>query len=343
MATRSRFVNELAGIRRRRARATWASMAPLAVLLYALLQLPLQAQDFGEWSAARSVDPLRQLGVNTPVNDGCPIEGPDERMLFFASNRDPRSSDPHARKDLDIWVAYRDSEGSPWLAPEPLPVPVNTGAQEFCPTPLPGNQLLFVSTRTNNCGGSANADIYYTRLHLHQGRWAEPVPLPCTINSPFEEFSPSLVEDDGMAVLFFSSNRTSGAAGVHRIYSSVRQPDGSWGEAQPVDELNIGPSNARPNVRRDGLEIFFDSNAEGTFDIYTATRTHILGEWSAPTQPTDVNDPMHQETRASLSRDGSRLYFGSTRANPVLGGVDGDIFVSTRSGPDPGRGRGAGH
>ena len=55
--------------------------------------------------------------------------------------------------DLDIWVAYRASEDNLERI-ERLPVPVNTGANEFCPTPLPGNRLLFVSTRTSACSGT---------------------------------------------------------------------------------------------------------------------------------------------------------------------------------------------
>ena len=40
---------------------------------------------------------------------------------------------------------------------------------------------------------------------------------------------------------------------------SVQQPDGSWGTATLVNELNAaGASDARPNVRKDGLEIVFD-------------------------------------------------------------------------------------
>jgi hypothetical protein len=85
------------------------------------------AQNFGPWSPAVSVDPGRS-GINTTVNDGCPIEAPDGNTLFFASNR---------AGDLDIWVASRHSDDGPWGEPERLPSPVNrVGSGEFCPTPL---------------------------------------------------------------------------------------------------------------------------------------------------------------------------------------------------------------
>ena len=294
---------------------------------------PASAQNVHEWSAAVSVDPSRQQGVNTSVNDGCPVEGPDAHILFLATNRIPGAP---GTKDLDIWVAYRDGEGHPWASAEPLPAPVNTAAMEFCPMPLPGNQLLFVSTRLNACGGGNDADIYYSRQRMSPLGWTEPVPLPCDavtgINSPFEEFSPSLVQTDGRTFLYFSSNRSSGVAGAHKIYSSELLPDGTWTPAQPVDKLNSdGFSDARPNVSRDGLEIVFDSNRAGTFDVYIATRGSLDAEWSTPKRlPADVNSDTADETRPSLSRDGLRMYFGSTRANAVLGGSGGDIYVSTR-------------
>jgi Tol biopolymer transport system component len=209
--------------------------------------------------------------------------------------------------------------------------PVNSASNDFCPTPLPGNQLLFVSARANTCGGAGNnPDIYYTRLHPVLG-WLPLRHLGCDVNSGSEEFSPSLVEAEGQSMLFFSSNRADGVN--HRIYMSLQQSDGSWGPATSVDELNVpGAYDARPNVRKDGLEIVFDSNrAGGAPDIYTATRSSVFEPWSAP-QPLGPNvNTASAETRASLSRDGTRLYFGSNRPGSVANSVD--IYVSTRSGP----------
>ena len=183
-------------------------MTGLAVMLQVVLcASTARGQNFGEWSTAVSIDPNRLL-VNTSANDGCPIEAPDGLTLFFASNRDVGKPLP----DLDIWVAYRASEDESWSEIERLPDPVNTDANEFCPTPLPGNRLLFVSTRPSACfDGITTADIYLTRHHPVHG-WLEPEPL-CGVNSPAEEFSPSFIEADGVTMLYFSSNR----AGLHKI------------------------------------------------------------------------------------------------------------------------------
>lgn len=322
----------------RHRRSKRVALAAIVAMLQVVPHDPTAfAHDGPQWSRAVSVDPERQNGVNTNVNDGCPIEAPDGHMLFLASNRIPGSA---GTKDLDIWVAYRASEDHPWGDPEQLPAPINTGANEFCPTPLPGHQLLFVSTRANECGTGNDPDIYYTRLRMSPLGWTDPVPLACDvdgINSPSEEFSPSLVQAEGRTLLFFSSNRETGTPGVHKIYSSRLLSDGTWTPARTIDELSSSMSDARPNVRADGLEIVFDSNRNGTYDIYVATRHRITARWSSPRRlNAAVNSDSADETRPSLSRDGTRLYFGSTRANAELGGAGADIYVSTRSRPGQG-------
>ena len=316
----------------RRRRSTCVTAVAIAAVLQAVFPISTTfAHERQSWSRAVSVDPARLNGVNTNVNDGCPAEAPDGHMLFLASNRDPAAPTPG---DLDIWVAYRETDDAPWGAPEALPDPVNTGANEFCPTPLPGNQLLFVSTRANECGPGNDPDIYYTRLRMAPLGWTTPVSLSCGpdgINSAFEEFSPSLVQADGKTMLFFSSNRDSGTPGVHKIYSARLRADGTWSPARAVDELNSEMSDARPNVRADGLEIVFDSNRGGTYDIYIARRHSVTARWSNPRRLSDrVNSETADETRPSFSRDGERLYFGSTRANAELSGSGADIYVSTR-------------
>jgi hypothetical protein len=84
-----------------------------------------------------------------------------------------------------------------------------------------------------------------------------------------------------------------------------------------------------PNVRKDGLEVVFDSDRPGTTgmaDLWFATRANVSEPWSTPVNAgAAVNTPVN-ETRGSFSRDGLTLYFG--RAPGPEGGSD--IFVTTR-------------
>ncbi|HEY8510242.1 MAG TPA: hypothetical protein VIL32_17940, partial [Steroidobacteraceae bacterium] len=94
------------------------------------------------WGEAKLVGPGDE-GVSKPgVSDGCPIESADGLSLFIASNRD----DPN-----DIWASDRASIKDPWPEPRKLEPPVNSAAGDFCPTPVRGRSLLFVSTRPGAC------------------------------------------------------------------------------------------------------------------------------------------------------------------------------------------------
>lgn len=267
------------------------------------------------WSPAVSVDQGGAMVLNTPALEGCPAESPDGLSLYFASDRDGQ---------IDIWMSRRPNQTGQWGEPEKLPEGVNSSSNDFCPTSLPGGELLFVSTRPGGCG-TGTADIYRTRLTPTRG-WLEPEHLGCEVNSPGNEFSPSYVGAGG-GLLFFSSDRD----GQDDIHVSTRLPGGAWGPPIAVAELNApGFSTARPNVSPDGREIVFDSNRPGGFggpDIWTASRRSVFDRWSEPTNLGPNINSEFGEVRPSLSRNGKRLYFGSNRP-----GFEGalDVFVSTR-------------
>lgn len=300
-------------------RATGAVL--FATILFGTLTMSAHDPDevrFGRWGTPVSIDPDGKNLINTVVTEGCPIESPDGLSLFFASNR------LDGKGGLDIWVASRDRKDQAFRDPVNLPEPVNSTSNDFCPTPLTGNRLLFVSNRQSSlCGGG---DIYQTRLHPVKG-WLPPENLGCEVNSPGEEYSPSLVQAEGKTILFFSSIIN----GTSDIYSSTLGSDGKWSKAQPVTELNTAFDDARPNVRKDGLEIVFDSTRESIQpDVWTAVRSSIYHPWSKPRPITIVNTPA-SENRATLSRDGTRLYFGSTRAG------SSDLYMSVRQKGGKGR------
>jgi len=103
--------------------------------------------------------------------------------------------------------------------------------------------------------------------------------------------------------------------------------------------LNTASQDARPNVRRDGLEIVFDSTRPGALggspDIYSSTRASVKAAWSAPINLGAVINTTANETRASLSRDGKTLLFGSNRPGSEASLVEpyapsNDIYVTTR-------------
>ena len=287
-------------------------LALLATIgLTAMLAMPglVAAKQFSAWA-----DPSQDgLGnVNTTSLEGCSMQSPDGLSLYFASDR------LGGLGATDIWVAHRVSTDASWGAPVNLGAPINTAASEVCPTPVRGNGLFFISARP---GGYGLGDIYFARLTAHG--WTAPVNLGGGVNSSAGEAGPSYFEADGHAFLYFSRGPD--------IYASQQASDGSWGSAAPVTELNSTFNDFRPNVRKDGLEVVFDSNRPGGYggqDLWTATRESVDDPWSTPTNLGSGVNTAYNELRGSFSWDASVLYFASNRPGGV-GNVD--IYVTTRT------------
>jgi hypothetical protein len=304
---------------------------PLAASLVVLGLVPLTAYAQGSaWSAAQKIDTVNgnHADVNTPSLDGCPIQSPDGLSLYIASNR------PGGRGGLDIWLATRTSASAPWGAPVNLGEPVNSAADDFCPTPVGARGLFFVS-REALPGACGQGDIYFTHRSA-AGVWAEPERLLCAPggpNSELDEQGPSWVDVSGKLrgkkELYFSRSSVTPAVGGE-IFVSERENGARFGPATAVSQLNDAAANdIQPNVRADGLEVVLSSNragGAGTQDIWAATRASLSAPWSAPTNVgSSINTPA-AESRPSLSRSGGQLLFG--RAPGPEG--SSDIYMSTR-------------
>ena len=301
----------------------------LAGVLVTIVVLVLSGSALA-WSAAQKLDEMsgNSPEVNTPALDGCPIQSPDGLSLYIASNR------PGGRGGLDIWVATRSATSAPWGAPTNLGEPVNSAADDFCPTPVGKKGLFFVS-REALPGACGQGDIYFTHQQGN-GSWAEPERLLCAPagpNSELDEQGPSYVDGSGKVRgkkhLYFSRSSVSPSV-PGEIFVSTRESSSRFGTATAVAELNDAAANdIQPNVRADGLEVVFSSNRTGGLgaqDIWIATRGTVGDPFSAPVNIGTVVNTAAAESRPSFSRDGGQLLFG--RAPGPEG--SSDVYVTTR-------------
>lgn len=261
---------------------------------------------------------------------GCPIETPDALSLMVASGR------PGGSGMIDIWVMDRPAVGAQWSAPKNLPTPVNSPTDDFCPAPFE-RSLFFISVQGSppGCGGG---DIYLSR-QSPAGDWSDPVHLPCAPDGPNTagtERSPSLIETRFGTFLFYSTN--GGVAGADDdIYVSFMNDKGEFGRGHVVQALSTrGYQDQMPTVRavNGAFEITFNSDRPGTRwepvsggqDVYFSRTRFLPFWWPKPRNAgPNVNTTLN-ETRASLSYDGSRLYVG--RTDPEIGRTD--VYVSER-------------
>lgn len=302
----------------------WRPPATKAWLLCGALAMAggAYAKSFTAWGLPVNAETLpgSSSDLNTSSNDGCPILSPYDGSLYMASNRPGSVNKPGStERSLDIWIA--PWTGSGWGTPVNAGPTINTSADEFCPTPARGNRFFFVRRLS-----ATDTDIYVAKDLPNKG-FGAPVRLPTgttAINSPWEEWSPSVFEaPDGREFLYFASTRRGHP--VQEIFYSV-----NLGAAQLAQGgVDSAASDARPNVRHDGLEIVWDSTRTGSqgTDIWTASRSSVDDPWGTAIQLPQPINSAGNESRASLSWDGTRLMFGTTRAG---GEGSADIWTATR-------------
>ena len=291
----------------------------------ALSVASLQADDvqrFSEWSAPVNLG----SPINSATNDQGAFISKDALSLYFVSTR------PGGVGNQDIYVSHRASVDDPWGPPLNLGPTINTNSNEASPTLSNDEHLLYF--HSNRPGGLGGTDLYVSRRldKRDDFGWQPPENLGSEINSSGNERGLTLFEDEETETItiYFDSDRPGGLGGVD-LYSSALDPDGSFASAVLVAELSSPVNDFLPAIRRDGLEIFLDSDRPGTVglrDLWVSTRASTADPWSVPTNVGPLVNSAALDARAMLSFDGRSLYFHSGRP----GGLgDFDIYVSTRT------------
>lgn len=144
------------------------------------------------------------------------------------------------------------------------------------------------------------------------------------VNSKADDYFPFLSNDQ--QIMYFTRRKN---ASDEDLYI-CRKEGGEWRNSQPVHDFNTHENEGMSTFVRDGRRMFFTacgrSGVMGTCDIWTAdvdTEQNV-------TEVQSIREGANSESwdsQASISCDGSTLYFASNR----LGGIGGtDIWVCKR-------------
>ncbi len=212
--------------------------------------------------------------INSKYDDHSPLISADESLLLFTSRRASSYSEilPDGQYAERIYSSLKENEQ--WKKAKSLKEIFRKPGHEAGVCLSIDETELYIYR--NDIDGS---NLYVSN---HDGsNWSEPVKLPEPINSRYNETHASISPDK--STLYFTSNREGGLGGLD-IYRVRRLPNGEWGKAQNMEELNTPYDEETPMIHPDGRTLYFSSeghNSMGKFDIFY-TQLQNDESWSAP-------------------------------------------------------------
>lgn len=150
----------------------------------------------------------------------------DGKALYFASNRQGGFG------GYDLYVSYlKDGR---WTMPENLGASINSAGNEISPF-FQNDQLYFASDFHAGMGGY---DIFKSEVKL--GEWSYPLNLGNGINSPGDDYFPTIQASTGK--LYFSSNRLGGRGGDDIYVGIPTQQEEILYSLNDIYDINTKPT-----------------------------------------------------------------------------------------------------
>lgn len=265
----------------------------------------------------------------------------DKALAFYTQYRFKIDRNPsYAGKDrVDIKEVNRRMEecanGKEFVAhPQPYSI-TNVGAEinsefdDYAPVVNADETELIFTTRRREGNLNENVgddnrpfeDIFVSKKE--GGSWQPAKNIGASVNTRFNDSNIALSPNGNILFLYKDG------VGDGDIFSSTRQPDGTWTKPAPLPgAVNSSFYESSISITKDESTIFFASERPGGLgglDIYSCTKDK-KGAWTVVRNlGPDINTEYDEEA-PFIDYDGKTLYF-SSKGRKGMGGYD--IFKST--------------
>lgn len=202
----------------------------------------------------------------------------------------------------NLYVMTRASETAAWSTPAPLTT-LNSDVTEESPR-LSANDLTMYFGR--------EGQIYKTTRASITSPWGAPMEVTGLNTTAYEKWA--AVCDNGYTI-------------VSRQVSGQGQDLFEGTEASATTALTaFNSTNAEQGtlLTADCLRVYFQSNRDGQFNIYMASRTTTSSAWSNPTMLPDFNTTTASEEDAWISTDQRTFVYASNASG------NKSLYISTR-------------
>ncbi len=268
----------------------------------AILDCDWAVSMFGSPDPSVLIERLNE-GVNTPLSDFAPVKKGD--TLFYSSFQQLDWKDKNYPPRPIVKMMQAVGEAAP------VETSFNDLARHTAHSAFSPKGDLMVYTL---CDYTGTVDIK-CQLYLRRktgNDWSAPEKLPNFINSDSASTTqPSLAfgYETGKLSLFFTSDRKGGRGGMD-IYSTVQEPDGSWGVPQNLFAINTPGNDITPFYDGKTNTLYFSTDGRrslGGYDIYKSQQNLLVGGPSA-------DDPMNgwampENLGLPFNSSGNDLYF----------------------------------
>ena len=282
-------------------------MKAKTILLAILTVSALSSLTLAEWT-----EPVPVTEINTEFADWTPFLSFDGLSLYFARGR--TSSYYHFR----IFEATREVPYGPFTSVNQV---FSSGGQHvFGPWVSPDNLRMY----------------YHAEIES-QNRWELKVSERASVNNPWPlgagiseinqlgKLHIATLTADELIIIFGSYDIPNGSGG-YDLWMATR-PDrySPFGSVTNLAEINTAANEVCPSVSPDGLALIFQSNRNGDWQLFKATRQSRTEPFGNIEILPILEIPGYTNQHPSLSSDGSALYFIRLLDNDIS---KGDIYVS---------------
>jgi len=256
----------------------------------------------------KSAAEMKAVAISEKLNTGgqeySPYISADDQTLYFVGKKRVDNLGGE-----DIFYAERDAKGE-WKRPVQIrSINTERGNEAVEALSVDGEDMVVFK----------NGKFYTTRRH--GSTWGKLEIMPKTVNMATWQADATLTSD-GRAMLFAARTNNGREIGTsENLYVTMRQADGSWGEAIELGpKINSSFNERAPFMHPDMKTLYFSSNGHGSlgdYDVFMVRRTNDekWTEWSEPVNlGSDVNSA-GIECWYKISTDGKKAYF-SKETNP---------------------------
>jgi hypothetical protein len=248
--------------------------------------------------------------VNSRYHDKAAFLSFDGLTLYFS--RDMGWQYAH------IYAAARETPdglfGEPWEVSE---LNLANGHVDY-PWVSPDNlRMYFYSTE----GGWRRLKV--SRRSSVTGWWRTPMAIP-ELNGLGEVANPSLTEDE-LTIVFSGLSLEKGRGSWDLWTASRPDRESLFSHVANLGAVNGASSDMHPYISPDGLTLYFASNRNGTFQIFTSTRLSLDSPFEPPEHIAALDTPDGESQYPRLSADGNTFFYARWKKNEMA-----DIYISHR-------------